>query len=127
MATQFEALYNQAREAGLAAGAGSKLTPMVVGSPTTIFSNDIDSTKPIYFVEDGVCGFAWINVKPGTSSFAKYLVKTGRARSDSYYGGVTIWVSEYNQSMQRKESYAHAFAKVLSDNGIKAYAASRMD
>ena len=127
MSIQFETLYNQAREAGLVAGAGSKPTPMVVGSPTTPFGNDIDQTKPTYFVEDGVCGFAWINVKPGTSAFAKYLVKSGKARSDSYYGGVTIWVGEYNQSMQRKEAYAHAFAKILSDNGIKAYAASRMD
>lgn len=125
--SQFEALYIKAREAGLEAGNGSKPTPMIVGSPSTVFGDDIDPTKPTYFVEDGVCGFAWVNVKPGNSAFAKYLVKSGRAHSDSYYGGITIWVSDYNQSMQRKEAYAHAFAKVLSDAGIRAYASSRMD
>jgi len=125
--SQFETLYVRAREAGLAAGNGSKPTPMVVGSPSTPFGSDIDHSKPTFFVEDGVCGFAWIQVKPGTSAFAKYLVKSGRARPDSYYGGVSIWVSDYNQSMQRKEAYAHAFAKVLVDAGIKAYSMSRMD
>jgi len=80
-----------------------------------------------YFVADGVCGFAWVNVKPGTSKFARWLKATGKARTDSYYGGVTIWVSDFGQSMQKKEIFARALAKRFQAAGIKAYAASRMD
>ncbi len=126
MSAEFEALYAKAVVAGNEAVNGFKPIPMVVGTAIG-FSNQIDQTKPTYFEADGVCGFAWVNVKPGNSSFAKWLKKTDKARSDSYYGGVTIWVNEFNQSMQKKEVYAHAFAKVLADAGIKAYASSRMD
>jgi Fe-S oxidoreductase len=80
-----------------------------------------------WIVEDGVCGFAWINVKPAYSAVAKALVAAGLARKDGYEGGVTVWVSDYNQSITRKEAYARAFAKVLQDAGIRAYASSRMD
>ena len=27
--------------------------------------DDIDYTKETYYVADGMCGFAWINIKPG--------------------------------------------------------------
>ena len=45
----------------------------------------------------------------------------------SYYGGVDIWVGEFNQSMERKEACAAAMARVLNEAGIKAYSMSRMD
>jgi hypothetical protein len=53
---------------------------------------------------------------------AKALVAAGMARKDGYYGGVTVWISEYNQSMARKEAHARAFAAVLSAAGVRAYA-----
>lgn len=59
-----------------------------------------------------VCGFAWVNVKPGTSKFARFLVKSGMAHK-SYEGGVSIWVSEYDQSHDHKLAYARAFADTL--------------
>lgn len=121
-----QALLKRAREAGNAAGKAAAPTPMVVGTPTHPLGNDLDPTKKMYFVEGGVCGFAWVNVSPGTSSFARYLVKVGAARR-SYDGGVDIWVSQYGQSMQRKEAHARAMAEVLRDGGVKAYASSRMD
>jgi hypothetical protein len=77
-------------------------------------------------IADGVCGFAWITVKPGNCGFAKYLVKKGAARR-AYGGGVSVWVSAFNQSMAKKEAYARAFAEVLANAGIRAYAESRMD
>lgn len=126
MSKTFEELYNRADAAGRAAVSGFTPVPMVVGTAIG-FSNQIDPSKPTYFEADGVCGFAWVNVKPGNSAFANWLKKSSKARPDSYYGGVTIWVSEFNQSMQKKEVYAHAFAKVLAEAGVKAYAASRMD
>ena len=125
--TEFQKIYDEAVAAGLQAGEASIPTPMVVGTPKDFFSNEIDTTKKMYYVSDGVCGFAWVNVKPGTSSFAKWLVKKGYAKRDSYYGGVTIWISDYNQSMTRKEAHAHAMAKVFTNHEIRAQAMSRMD
>lgn len=124
--TQHNELFNQADAAGRAAVAAFTPVPMVVGNAIG-FSSQIDYSKPTEYVADGVCGFAWVNVKPGNSAFANWLKKSGKGRSDSYYGGVTIWVSDFNQSMQKKEVYANAFAEVLKNAGIKAYAASRMD
>ena len=53
--------------------------------------------------------------------------KEGIGKTDSFEGGYMIWISAYNQSLQKKEAYAVAFAEVLSKNGIRAYAMSRMD
>lgn len=121
-----EELFAKAHAAGMAAGNASVPTPMIVGTPTTLFGDVIDTTKKTYFVEGGVCGFASVIVKPATSSFARWLAKTGKGRKH-YYGGLNIWVSGFGQSLTRKEAYASAFARVLNDAGIKAYVDSRMD
>jgi hypothetical protein len=102
-------------------------TPMIVGSPTHILGNDIDPNKPTYYVPSGVCGFAWINVRDGRSSFARWLKKNDLGRPDSYYGGVTIWVYKFGQSYEKKRAYAGAFSSVLNEAGIKAYSMSRLD
>jgi len=78
-------------------------------------------------VMGGVCGFAWINIKPANSRFANYLRSRGIGRTDDYYGGLTIWIGDYGQSMEKKEAYARAAAAVLYDAGIAASAHSRMD
>ena len=52
--------------------------------------------------------------------FVKYLKDNNIGRKDSYYGGYTIWVSGFGQSMTRKENYARAFVKVLNENGLKS-------
>ena len=62
-------IYEQAHAAGMAAGNGCTPTPMVVGQPTTPLGNDIDYSKETYYVSDGVCGFAWINIKPARGKF----------------------------------------------------------
>jgi hypothetical protein len=123
---QFDSIYDEARRAGLEAVDGMNVIPMIVQQ----HANMADDSSPVvknYFAEGGVCGFAWITVKPGNPPFANWLKKNGLGRKDSYYGGVTIWVDEFDQSMQRKEKYAHAFAKVLNDHGITARAMSRLD
>jgi hypothetical protein len=122
----FEALYKAADAAGDRAAKALTPVAMIVGEPTTPFGSDIDYSKPTYYEADGVCGFAWIKVKPGTSAFARWL-RAEKGQRTSYSGGVDIWVSGYGQSMQRKEAYARAFAAVLSAAGINAYAMSRMD
>ena len=120
-------IYSQAHSEGMRAGQGCTPTPMVVGQPTTPLGNDIDYDKETYYVSDGVCGFAWVNIKPNRGAFVKYLKENDIGRKDNYYGGYTVWVREFGQSMARKENYARAFTKVLSDNGITAYNMSRMD
>ena len=120
-------VYAEAHAAGMAAGNGCTPTPMVVGTPTTPLGNDIDYSKETYYVADGPCGFAWINIKPARGKFVKYLKDNNIGRKDSYYGGYTIWVSGFGQSLDRKSAYARAFVKVLNENGLKAYAMSRMD
>jgi hypothetical protein len=98
---------------------------MVVGSPSTPFGADVDPRQPTYFVADGVCGFAWVSFA-GNTPFGRWANKHGIARKH-YPKGLCLWVSAYNQSMQRKEAYAEAYAKVLRDHSIEAYAGSRMD
>ena len=120
-------IYAEAHSAGMAAGNKSKPVPMVVGTPSTPLGNDIDYSKETYYVADGVCGFAWVNIKPARGKFVTWLKKADIGRKDNYYGGYTIWVSEFGQSVTRKENYARAFAKVLGDNGITAYNMSRLD
>ena len=120
-----ETLYALAHAAGLAAAQRMNPTPMVVAEHVS----PLDDSSPIqraYYVPDGVCGFAWIVIKPGTCSFARWLVKNGHAKRH-YYGGVSVWVGDFNQSLERKEAYATAFANALRLNGVKAHADSRMD
>lgn len=124
---QFSDLYKLADMAGKAAADKCKPVPMVVIERANPFDDNSPIIRQYEPVMGGCCGFAWVNIKPGNSAFANWLKKTGKARKDSYYGGVTIWISDYGQSMDLKESYAYAFAKVLSDNGFKAYGNSRMD
>ena len=120
-------IYSEAHALGIAAGNGCSPTPMVVGTPTTPLGNDIDYSKDTYYVSDGVCGFAWVNIKPARGKFVKYLKDNNIGRKDSYYGGWTVWVSGFGQSMARKEDYARAFAGVLNEYGISANSMSRMD
>lgn len=87
---------------------------------------------PVMIVEgyapvlDGVCGFAWVNV-PGNSGFGRWAKKTGLMRK-AYAGGVQLWVSDYGQSMTRKEAFAYAYADSLRASGVEnVYAGSRMD
>lgn len=122
---RFEKLFGDAHAAGWAAGNYVTPTPMIVAG--TSFDERGRPVTTVYPpVMDGACGFAWVKVRPGTSSFARWLVKAGHARA-AYGGGVEVWVSYFNQSVARKEAYAEAFAKVLNDAGVHAFAGSRLD
>jgi len=75
------------------------------------------------------CGFAWVNVKPGTSRIARRLKARDLGRTDSYYGGVTVWMPGRApvQAMGAHEAAARAFEKVLTEAGFTANMMSRMD
>jgi len=106
-------IFDIAHNAGMLAAESAAVEPMVV----------IDNATR-YFVEGGVCGFAWINI-PARGAHVKEAKAFGARKG--YPKGLTIWVSHFGQSMQRKETYAHAFAESLRSAGIDAYADSRMD
>lgn len=107
--------------------------PMIVGTAKTFLGNEIDETKKTYFVEGGVCGFAWIVVKPALGKFVKWL-KLNQIGYKNYGGGWAIPArpeftknNPLAQSLAINEAWARAFAQVLRDNGLDAYAESRMD
>tara|TARA_Y100000310_G_C20561624_1_gene753362 strand:- start:396 stop:1040 length:645 start_codon:yes stop_codon:yes gene_type:complete len=124
--TQARQLFREAQAAGLEAGNNATPTPMIVGTPTTPFSNDIDPEKNTYFVADGVCGFARVVIKPGNSSLANHAKRLGIGHSN-YYGGVGISIHDHGQSLDRKSRHARAYAKVLQAHGVDAMADSRID
>lgn len=125
MTTTYEALYEQANKAGEAAAEAAKPTPIVVGQPGTPLGSDIDYSKPTYYISEGLCGFAWVKF-PGNTGFGRWAKRTGRA-SKAYGGGLQVRVRGYGQSVDRKTAYAQAFAAVLRDGGVTAYAESRLD
>lgn len=109
---EFEHIYAEADAAGKAAVEKLNVVPMVVQQ----HANQLDDNSPVvqqWFVADGVCGFAWVNIGPANKKFAKFLVAKGLARKDSYNGGISMHIWDYNQSMQKKEAYARGFVEVL--------------
>ena len=118
--TDFPRLYAAAHKAGTEAATVHTPTPMIVGVGEG--ANFRQTYAP---VTSGVCGFAWIAFA-GNTAWGRWAKKRGHA-DKAYPKGLSIWVSGYGQSMERKEQYARAFAKVLQDAGIRAYAQSRMD
>lgn len=113
---EFAALLDIAHARGIQAGRDCRPIPMVVSTASGI---------EIECVDDGACGFAWI-VIPGNTAFGKWAKKEGRARAH-YPRGLCFWVSDFGQSVDRKSAYAGAFAQVLRNAGIDAYADSRLD
>lgn len=104
-------------------------------TPVTFYEADLQGNciGNTYYEPDGICGFAWISIRPASEKGKKDcdFVKFCRANKigdySDYEKAWTIWVHDYNQSMQKKEIFANAFAKVLRDNNISAYAHSRID
>lgn len=132
-AETFQAICDKADSAGKTAVGCLKVVPMTVGQETSMFSNEIDYTKPTYYVEDGMCGFAWVDVFPANKGNTKagkeerIILKSTGFNLNDYTKTYQFWISDYNQSVQKKETYARAYAEVLRENGLKAYGGSRLD
>jgi hypothetical protein len=122
---QLEAIYSEAHYKGNVAVQMTTVTPMVVQQRENPLNDDSQLVRQ-YIVNDGVCGFASVTVKPANCKFAKFLVANGLGRK-SFNGGVSMSVRDFNQSLTKKEAYAYAFASVLNEHGIKAFVDSRMD
>ena len=128
-----KAIWAEACEAAEAAALAKVPTPMIVGSPTTPLGSDIDPAKQTWYVPSGMCGFAWVTIKPARGALVTYL-KSQDVGSKGYYGGWQIWCGRElsptagaTQSIEIKEAAAGAAAAVLRKYGIEAYAQSRLD
>lgn len=122
----FQAIYNEAREAGLKAGNECVPVPMVVCE----HANPLDDKSPVVRqyapVEGGICGFSNSVIRPGNAPFAIWARKNNLGYKN-YYGGYAIPCHDFNQSLTRKEAYCDAFGKVLAKYGIEGTTDSRMD
>jgi len=124
---RFIDVFARAYEAGIEAGKAKQVRPMVVQQHASV----LDDSSPVvqeWYDAEGAKGFAQVIVRPGNSSFARWLKKSGRADTH-VYGGVYIHVSAHGQSYERKQAHAEAMVKVLEAEieGIQAYARSWMD
>ncbi len=119
-------ILNEAHEAGMEAGNAKVPTPMVV----TQHENMGDDSSPVeksYYVPQGVCGFAWVVTNEhGNGKFVKYLKSVGEARK-CYYGGFYVVRAPFGQCYEKKVAYANAYAAVLNNYNLNAYADSRLD
>src|ERR1035437_3492099 len=113
----FPRMFELAHLAGMDAVNKCNVLPMDVFDP---------STGDRWHIDDGVCGFAWVTIHPANGAFAKWM-KINKGCRLAYGGGMQYWISDFNQSMQKKEEYADAFADVLRRFDIKAYSGARMD
>ena len=107
-------------------------TRMVVGTPTTFFGNEIDESKPTYYIEGGVCGFASVVIKPARGSIVAELKKR-KIGSAHYGGGYSFSSWQLAPSIRRDQSYERAVAAargavdVLKKYGVNAYVDARID
>lgn len=124
--TEMRRVWRDANAAGREAATACRPTPMVVQQR----ANPLDDSSPVIRqyapVEGGVCGFAYVTLK-GNTRFGRFLKAEGIARPN-YPTGLYVSISDYGQSLERKEAHANAAAKFLRDAGIlDAHSESRMD
>lgn len=108
---RFARILAEAHAAGRAAHDAAATSTMVVER----HAHPLDDNSPVeqhWVIPEGPCGFAWVTVRPATSSFGRWLVKEGHA-TKSYGGGLSIRVRTQGQSYERKMAYAQAMAGVL--------------
>ena len=120
-------IWGAAHQAGIDAGNNRIPVPMIVQQR----ANPDDSSPVIKEYEpvmDGVCGFAWIKIRPATHVFCRWLKKNGIGKT-AYGGGLSIWAHEFAQSYERKMAYAGAAARVIQDRipELSVYAEGRLD
>lgn len=125
----FTSVLGEAIEAGNAAGNSLVPIPMVVEQHEHNFDDASEITKE-WYVADGICGFAWIDIVPANHPFANFVKKYHDKELSITKGthrGISIHVHEFGQSYQRKTSYAAAFAAVLRLYDIPANAGGMVD
>jgi hypothetical protein len=109
---KWAALDRKAHEAGMAAGNAKVPVPMVPFERANPW-DDTSAVKRVYApVMGGVCGTAYVKVRPGNSGFARWL-KRHRGAFNAYYGGVQFSVNDFGQSLEKALAYATAYAEAV--------------
>lgn len=118
---RFATIHRLAVEAGLAAG--NAIRPKTVG----FYQSDLQGNRlgPTEWCSEGACGFAWVSF-PGNTDWGRWAKAKGGAGSH-WPSGLCYWVRDHEQSVDRKEAHARAYALVLQNNGIKCHVGSRLD
>jgi hypothetical protein len=119
----FHQLMTEAFVAGETAAKAHTPKPMTVVQVDPITRAVIKTYAP---VADGVCGFAYIKIRPANGPLARWL-KAQNIGHKAYEGGWEFSIHEYGQSYERKLAHAQAAADVLKAAGINAYAYGRID
>jgi hypothetical protein len=95
-----QTVWDAARDAG---GAAAQAEPTLHGAQ-----------KPL---------MVWITIRPGGSSFARWLKRNGHAHNPRFSGGgVAVQITVYGAAPNRKRAYAVAVAEYLCAVGIDAQA-----
>jgi len=119
-----EEVFAAASAAGMEAAEKTKV-PEIGIVETDVFGNPKPGGKS--YTIPGLCGFAWVTIRPANIKFAKWL-KANKGGFAAYGGGFQFPIHEFGQSVDLKAAYAGAFAGVLSDFGLsRVYADSRLD
>lgn len=113
---KFQEIWDEANELGNKYAAEAELKMI---RPYDAYSGRIYPPFPI-------CGFAWVNIKPATIRFARWLKENNYGRT-SDRGGVTVWISEHDQSYDRKLAHARGMAEVFEKHGFDASYDGRLD
>jgi len=139
--TQKEAVLLWERAYGIAYAHGANTLPRPM-----VFTTHISGQKPTSdIVTEGMCGFAWVTFyyrNKECREFCKHIMTaqtehqmTIRDSSMRYHQNQgrdepacwKVWVGDYNQSMERKSSFAKAFMAIMQMAGIPCTAGERMD
>jgi hypothetical protein len=112
-------LFRAAQETGRKAGFACVPTPVSFGIAADLTGNEMVPGSEVVDME-GVCGCAWVVVRPGRCKFANWLKRNKLGSYDSHRKGVLISPKDFGQSLDRKRAWATAFAEVLNDAGINA-------
>src|SRR5690606_11417507 len=83
----YDQIIKDARQAALEAFHNAKPVPMIVGQAIGFTNQIVPGTEE--FVVDGVCGFAWVRIKPARGPLIKYLKDNGIGEK-AWNGGWTI-------------------------------------
>jgi hypothetical protein len=119
----FHKIWTDAFIAGEAAAKACTPKPMTIVQVNPITDEVIKTYEPI---ADGMCGFAWVKIRPANSAFARWL-KDNNIGHKAYDGGWDVSIQLYSQSWERKYAHAKATAEVLKAAGINAIAYERLD
>jgi hypothetical protein len=116
----YAAIWAEAKAAGYVAGIACTPKQMVVGQYVG------ENIRVVDIVDEGMCGFAWVKVRPANNKMARWLKHKGEGYK-AYDGGWDVSIHEFGQSWERKTAAAVAMAAVLRSHGINATAHDRID